>query len=429
LSLKLTPLALTPGIFIPRQTTIDEVPRVFQTLNLLNPTEEHRLLRDTVRSFVKDHVEPQALASDRAERFNLDLFKKLGPLGLLGLTAPEEHGGSELDALAAVIVHEEISASDPGFCLAYLAHAILCVNNIAVNGSSEQRKRYLPKLCTGEWIGAMGMSEPGAGTDVLGMRTTAEQRGDKFLINGRKLWITNGTIDEKGTPCDVLWLYARTGGTENRARVSTFLVDRSTKGFKVGQKIKDKTGMRASNTAELLFDNAEVPRSQLVGDEGSSLHHMMRNLEIERVTLAAMSLGIARRALEIMIRYSCDRHAFGRAISHFGQVQRHIAESYAEFQAARTYVYDVARRMDLSRGGFRLESDAVKLLATPMAKNVADRAIQVLGGYGYVGEYVVERLWRDAKLLEIGGGTLEAHQKNITADLVKRSEQGAGLFD
>lgn len=390
--------------------------------DLFNPTPEHQMIRETVRSFVQDQVEPQAMEYDRQERFNLPLFRQLGELGLLGLTVPEEFGGAGQDALAAVIVHEELSASDPGFCLAYLAHSMLLVNNLAVNGSEEQKKRYLPKLCSGEWVGGMAMSEPAVGTDVLAMQTTAAKKGELYLINGRKMWITNGTIDEDGTPADLILVYARTGEHKGRALISTFLVEKSHPGFHVGQKIRDKLGMRASNTAELVFDQCQVPTSALVGQEGDSMMHMMRNLEIERLTLAAMSLGIARRSLEIMNRYASERESFGEPLRNFGQIQRYIAQSYAEYKACRAYVYETARSLDLLREGNRVDSDGVKLVATTMGKEVSDRAIQVLGGYGYVGEYIVERLWRDAKLLEIGGGTLEAHQKNITRDLGKNPQ-------
>ncbi len=389
-------------------------------LDLFNPTEEHKMLRETVRSFVTSQVEPQAHEFDRAEKFNLPLFRKLGELGLLGISVPGEFGGSEMDAVSAVIAHEELSASDPGFCLAYLAHSMLCVNNLAVNGSLEQKKKYLPGLCSGELVGAMAMSEPNYGTDVLGMETTAKKQGGSYVINGQKMWITNGCIDDEGTPCDMVWVYAKTGvDSKNRPQISTFIVEKSDKGFSVGQKIKDKLGMRGSNTAELVFDNCTIPADRLVGGEGESSKHMMHNLEIERVTLAAMSLGIARRSIEIMSKYASERQAFGKNLNQFGQMQRHISESYAEYQAARAYVYNTARTLKVSGSGERLDSDGVKLFATTAAKNIADRAIQVLGGYGYVGEYVVERLWRDAKLLEIGGGTLEAHQKNITRDLAK----------
>lgn len=393
----------------------------FKEWDLFQPTEEHQMLRETLRQFVKDEVEPQAHEYDRKELFNLPLFRKLGDLGLLGITVPEEFGGSGMDALAAVIAHEELSSADPGFCLAYLAHSMLSVNNLAVNGSEAQKRKWLPGLCSGQLVGAMAMSEPAVGTDVLGMASTAIKENNHYKINGRKMWITNGTLDEQGTPADFVWVYARTGEKNGRPTLSTFVVEKGAPGYSVGQKIRDKCGMRASNTAELVFENCMVPVENLVGNEGESMMHMMRNLELERLTLAAMSIGIARRSIEIMSRYAREREAFGKSLNYFGQIQHYIANSYAEYKAAKCYVYDVARRMDLQREGGRIDSDGAKLVATTMAKNVADRAIQVLGGYGYVGEYVVERLWRDAKLLEIGGGTLEAHQKNITRDLAKDS--------
>ena len=328
-----------------------------------------------------------------------------------------------MDATAVAIINEEISYSDPGLCLAYLAHDQLIANNLAHNGSDDQKQRILPKLCSGEWSGCMAMSEPGYGTDVLGMQTSAEQREDgSWVINGRKMWITNGTIDEEGTPADVVWLYARTGtDTKGRAEVTTFIVERGMPGYSVGQKIDDKLGVRASNTAELVFDDCVVPADNVVGKPGESMIHMMRNLELERLGLAAMGVGIARRCLSAMNRYASEREAFGKQIREFGQIQRHIGESWAEYRAMRAYVYETARRIDLSKAGNRLDSDGVKLFGTSAAKNIADRAIQVMGGYGYVGEYTVERLWRDAKLLEIGGGTLEGHQKNITRDLAEDS--------
>ncbi len=396
----------------------------WESIDLANPTEEHRMLREMIRDFVREEVEPQALEYDREERFNLDLFRKLGEYGLLGISVPEAYGGSGMDATAVAIVNEELSYSDPGFCLAYLAHAQLMVNNLAHNGNEAQKSRILPKVCSGEWVGCMAMSEPGYGTDVLGMQTTAEQNSDgDWVINGRKMWITNGSIDEEGTPADVCWLYARTGtDAKGRAEVTTFLVEKGMPGFSVGQKIYDKTGMRASNTAELVFDDCVVPAANVVGSPGESMIHMMRNLELERIGLAAMGLGIARRSLAAMNQYASEREAFGREIRDFGQIQRHIGESWAEYRAMRAYVYDTARNTDLAKSGNRLDTDGVKLFGTTAAKNIADRAIQVMGGYGYVGEYTVERLWRDAKLLEIGGGTLESHQKNITRDLSRRPE-------
>ena len=393
-------------------------------IDLANPSEEHQMLREMIRDFVQEFVEPQAHEYDKKEQFNIDLFRELGDLGLLGITVPEEYGGAGLDAVAATIAHEELSYSDAGFALAYLAHSMLFVNNLAYNGSEEQKTRILPKVCSGEWIGAMAMSEPDAGTDVLGLSTTAEKNADgDWVLNGRKMWITNGCIDDQGTPADIVWVYARTGyDDKGRVKLSTFLVEKGMPGFSVGQKIFDKTGMRASNTAELVFDDCVVPAGNLVGEEGGSLLHMMGNLEIERLTLAGMSVGIARRCLHEMNKYASEREAFGVQIRSFGQMQRHIGESWAKYRAMRAYVYDTANNIQLGKSGQRLDSDGVKLFATTAAKEIADAAIQVMGGYGYVAEYHVERLWRDSKLLEIGGGTLESHQKNITRDLAKDSE-------
>lgn len=383
--------------------------------DLFNPSPEHAALRRMVREFAEREVGPQALASDRDETFNLPLFRKLGELGLLGITAPEAHGGTGMDAVAAVIAHEELAAHDPGFTLAYLAHAILFVNNLAYNGSEAQRARYLPDACSGARIGGMCMSEPGAGTDVLALSTTARPDGDDYVLDGAKMWITNGAVDDH-TLGDMFLVYARVEGAP-RKELSMFVVEKGMAGFSLGQRLKDKLGMRASSTAELVFEGCRVPGENRVGDEGHATLHMMRNLELERVTLAAMSLGIARRCLEVMNDYASDRRSFGKPLREFGQIQRFLGESYAEFMAGRSYVYATAARLDLAQAGNRLDSDGVKLYCSTMAKNVADRAIQCLGGYGYVGEYHVERLWRDAKLLEIGGGTNEAHQKNITRDL------------
>jgi isovaleryl-CoA dehydrogenase len=384
---------------------------------LFNPTPEHAALRRSVRAFAEREVAPQAAEHDREEKFNLPLFRKLAELGLLGLTAEEQFGGTEMDATAAVIVHEELAAPDPGFTLAYLAHAFLFVNNLQQIGSDAQRARWLPGACDGSLVGGMCMSEPGAGTDVMGMRTTARRDGDHYVLDGAKMWITNGALDDT-TLGDVFLVYAREPHHSPK-QLSMFVVEKGTPGFQLGQRIKDKLGMRASGTAELVFDGCRVPAENLVGQGGDAVSHMMRNLEIERLVLAAMSLGIARRCIEVMNGYAQDRRSFGQPLNAFGQIQRHIAESYAEFMAGRAYVYGLAAELGLDRGGTRVDSDGVKLYCSTMAKQVADRAIQVLGGYGYVGEYNVERLWRDAKLIEIGGGTNEAHQKNITRDLSK----------
>ena len=381
---------------------------------LFNPSTEHQLLRKTVRDFTAQEVEPQAGLYDRKEMFNLPLFKKLGKLGLLAVTVQDEKfGGMGMDASAVCAVHEELAYSDPGFCLACLAHSVLCVHNIDQNASQEQKQLWLPKLASGEWVGAMAMSEADIGTDVLAMKTQAQKQKNGYTIYGRKMWITNGVIDDHKTLCDGCLVYTalKEGG------YCLFFVEKHFKGFSAGQNIKNKTGMRSSQTAELIFDHCLVPTAHLIGEEGKALHCMMKNLEIERLALASMSVGIARRALEEMNRYAEQRYAFGKKIRSFGQIQRYLAESYAEFQSCKMYVYSVANQVRLNQGGQRLESDSAKLIASQAGKKIADRAIQVLGAYGYVGEYHVERLWRDAKLLEIGGGTIEALQKNITKEL------------
>jgi isovaleryl-CoA dehydrogenase len=357
-------------------------------------------------------VEPQAAEHDRTETFNHALFRHAGELGLLGVTLPEKYGGSGLDATAAVQLFDVLSGADPGFALAVLAHSILFAQNLNVNGDDRQRQHVLPRAASGEWIGGLCMTEPEVGTDVLAMKTRARRDGDAYVLDGRKTFITNGGVDDQ-TLGDAFVVYAATGPRS----ITAFLVEKGAHGFSLGQKWRDKLGMRASFTAELVFDGVRVPAANRIGAEGEGTLAMMRNLEIERLTLAAMSVGIARRCVDTMVRYASQRKAFGVPIREHGQVQRYIAESYAEYRAAAVLVYDVARRFDLTKTGQRVDADAAKLFAAQVGKRAADAAIQVLGGYGYMGEYAVERLWRDAKLLEIGGGTLEAHHKNLTKDL------------
>lgn len=390
--------------------------------DLYNPTPEHASLRAMVRDFAMKEVEPQALQYNREERFNEPLFRRMGELGLLGVSAPMAYGGGGMDAAAVAIVHEELSASDPAFCLSYLAHSLLFVNNLGVNGSDAQRERFLPNACSGATLGGMAMSEPGAGTDVLAMATRAVRDGDDYVLTGTKMWITNGARNDAELG-DVFLVYARDapakgGVTPVKATYSLFLVEKGMPGFSLGQRIKDKCGMRASNTAEIVLEEVRVPaKTHRVGKEGSAILSMMRNLEIERLGLAAMSLGIARRCIDVMNSYSKERKAFGAPLNRHGQIQSHIGDSYAQYAAGRAYVYATARNLNLTESGGRIDSDGVKLYCGPMATTVASRAIQTLGGYGYVGEYAVERLWRDARLIEIGGGTNESHQKNITKDL------------
>jgi isovaleryl-CoA dehydrogenase len=373
---------------------------------LFNPTEEHRMLREMVADFTTNEIEPQAEEGDRRGTLNVELFRKLGELGLLGITVPAEYGGAGMDATAAVIVLHEISKGDPGFGLAYLAHSMLFVNNFFTCSNDEQKERYLEKVITGEWIGGMGMTEPSVGTDVLGMSTTAKRVDGGYVINGRKMFITNGVEG------DVFQIYAKLDG-----RITAFVVDTTCPGFEKGQVIH-KMGMRGSTMSELVLDDCQVPAANLLGEEGQGLVHMMRNLEIERLTLAAQSLGIADKCLEIMVTYAQERSAFGQPLNRFGQIQRWIGEAYAKTEAMRCLVYNVAGNVgpDVQN---RIGSDAAKLFCSTAGKEVADAAIQVLGGYGYCEEYKVERLYRDAKLIEIGGGTIESHQKNLTKDLTR----------
>ena len=372
--------------------------------DLFNPSDEHRMLRRMVAEFARREVDPQAAEFDAKGVLNVALFRRLGDLGLLGVTVPDEDGGAGLDTTAAVLVHHELAKYDPGFTLAYLAHSMLFVNNFYYCSNAEQKARYLPKVLSGEWIAGMGMTEPGAGTDVLGMTTVAVHSGGEWVLNGTKTYITNGCEGH------CFLVYAKVEG-----RMTAFVVDRDCPGFSTSNHI-DKLGMRGSTMSELIFADCRVPAANLLGEVGSGLTHMMRNLEIERITLAAMSVGIADRCVELMVRHAHERQAFRSPLNRFGQIQRYIGEGFAMTEAARCLVYNVARDIgpDIRN---RVGSDADKLFAAPVGKTVADYAMQVMGGAGYCKEYPVERLWRDAKLLEIGGGTIEAHQKNLTKDL------------
>lgn len=384
------------------------------TAPLFDPSDSHKELRSLVQKFSQETLDSQATEHDEKETFNKELFHSLGDLGLFGLTVSEKEGGADLDSVAEVIVHEEMSAADPAFTLSYLAHEVLFVNNVYVNGNEEQRKRYLPGVISGQKIGGMGMTEPSVGTDVLGLQTVAEKKSDRYVISGSKQFITNGFEG------DYFLIYAKLGDRSAKA-ITSFLVESNYPGFKVGKK-EEKMGMKASSTAVLHFDEMEVPAENLVGAENKGVTSMMRNLEIERVTLAAQSVGIARRCIQEMCTYAIrDRQAFGRHLIEHGQIQRMIAESFADYQAARALVYQVAGALHPAKRN-SLGAASAKLVATNMAERVARNAIQVLGGYGYIREYPVERMLRDAILLSIGGGTNEAMQKNIANDLRKLFE-------
>ncbi len=382
-----------------------------RAFDLFNPSDAHSSLRESVSSFAEIEMDEQAKEHDEKESFNERLFKRLGSeLGIFGITVPEEDGGHGMDAVASVIIHEEMSRFDPGFTLSYLAHEVLFVNNFYQSANSAQRAKYLARVISGEWIGGMGMTEPGAGTDVLGMTTHAEKKGDRYVINGVKQYITNGSVGQ------VFVLYTKLD--KHAKKMTSFVIESSYKGFSVGKK-EEKMGMRSSPTTQLVFEDMEVPAENLLGDENGAITHMMRNLEIERVTLAAQSIGIARRCIDIMCDYTIrHREAFGKKLLEFGQIQRLVAESYADYSAARALVYQVASALSPdSRNS--LGAASAKLIATQMAERVSRNAIQVLGGYGYCREYPVERLHRDSILLSIGGGTNEAMQKNIASDLKK----------
>ncbi|MGE3548005.1 MAG: acyl-CoA dehydrogenase family protein, partial [Kofleriaceae bacterium] len=328
---------------------------VVAPVNTTSPTDEHELLRNTVRQFAASRVEPQAMAHDESQSFNTGLLREIGQLGLIGITIPESDGGAGMDATASCIVHEELAYSDPGFALGYLAHTLLFVNNLYWSGSTAQRTRYLPGTLSGETIGAMAMTEPSAGTDVMAMQTTARKDGASYVLQGRKMFITNGP------DAHVFIVYAKVND-----RITTFVVERSFAGFANGPKIH-KLGMRSSTMSELMLDSCRVPEDNVLGIEGGGLTNMMRNLEIERIGLASISLGIARRCLDVMVRHAMDRSSFGKPLAEHGQIQRHIAESYAKVEAMRALIYNVAAGVGPGKRA-RLETDAAKLFAATAAK-------------------------------------------------------------
>lgn len=375
-------------------------------------TEEHRLLQKCVRDFAQSVLAPRIERLDEIEGYDKSYFTQMGALGLLGVTVPEAYGGSDMGCVAATLIMEELGAVDASTALSALAHSYLTVNNIATNASDAQKRKYLPKLISGEWVGGMGMTEPGAGSDALAMRTTAEKKGNKYVLNGTKMFITNAVIG------DVFYVYARTG--PGRKDISTFIVEASFPGFRMGKKLK-KMGMRASPTGELIFENCEVPAENLVGKEGDSVGHMLKNLDIERVTISGISLGIARASIETSIKYAKDRVQFGKPIADFQMVQKMLADAQVDYEAARFFTYGAARMWDegkLTGRTSRAISAKVKLVAAPMATKVALDAIQILGGYGYIKEFPVERYMRDAKLIEIGAGTNEMLRVIVARDLL-----------
>ena len=374
-------------------------------------TDEEKELQKVCKDFASKELAPFAEKHDHEETFNLNAFKKMGEIGVLGITADPDYGGAGLGATAATIVMEEFGKACAGSTLSYLAHSILCVNNIQNNGSAEQKAKYLPKLISGEHVGCMGMSEPEYGSDAVGIQTKATKTGDHYVLNGTKMWITNAQY------ADVAYVYTRTG-TE-RKNLSTFIVEKGTPGFQVGKPIH-KMGMRSSPTGELVFDNAKVGSSQLVGKEGDSIYHMMKNLDIERITIAGISLGIAQACVDQCVKYAMERKQFGKHIGNFQLIQKMLAEMATETEMMRTFLYSIAKQYD---NGVRGPSVAamVKLQIPKMATKIALDAIQLHGGYGYSREFPLERMMRDNKLNEIGAGTNEVMimiiAKNLLADM------------
>ena len=371
--------------------------------------ETIEMLRSTVQEFARKEIAPRAAEIDRTNEFPMDLWRKLGALGLLGITAEETYGGTHMGYLAHIVAVEEISRASGAIGLSYGAHSNLCVNQIRRNGSEAQKTRYLPKLIAGEHVGALAMSETGAGSDVVGMRLRAERRGDRYVMNGNKMWITNGP------DADVLVVYAKTDANAGPRGITAFLVEKGMKGFSTAQKL-DKLGMRGSNTCELVFRDCEVPTENLLGAEGGGANVLMSGLDYERAVLAGGPLGIMAACLDVVVPYVHDRKQFGQPIGEFQLMQGKLADMYVTFSAARAYVYAVGQALD--RGvTTRKDAAGAILYAAEKATWMAGEAIQALGGMGYINETPTGRLWRDAKLYEIGAGTSEIRRWLIGREL------------
>jgi isovaleryl-CoA dehydrogenase len=371
--------------------------------------EEIDSLREQVRAFAGDEIAPRAGEIDRANEFPMDLWRKLGDLGVLGITAAEEYGGAAMGYLAHCVAMEEVSRASASVGLSYGAHSNLCVNQIQRNGNATQKKKYLPKLISGEHVGALAMSEPGAGSDVVGMKLRADKRGDRFVLNGNKMWITNGP------DADVLVVYAKTDPAAGPRGITAFLVEKGMKGFATAQKL-DKLGMRGSNTCELVFTDCEVPAENVLADLGKGVNVLMSGLDYERAVLAAGPCGIMQACLDVVMPYIHERKQFGQPIGEFQLVQGKLADMYTTTNACKAYVYSVGRACDAGRTTRKDAAGAI-LYAAEKATLVALDAIQLLGGNGYINEYPTGRLLRDAKLYEIGAGTSEIRRWLIGREL------------
>jgi isovaleryl-CoA dehydrogenase len=371
--------------------------------------ETTEALRAEVARFSAAEIAPRAAAIDRDNEFPADLWEKFGKLGVLGVTVSEEYGGAGMGYLAHCVAVEEISRASASVGLSYGAHSNLCVNPIARNGNEAQKRHYLPRLVAGAHVGALAMSEPGAGSDVVGMRTRAEKRGDRYVLNGSKMWITNGP------DADVLVVYAKTDPTAGPRGITAFLVEKGFTGFSTAQKL-DKLGMRGSNTCELVFQDCEVPAENVLGAEGRGVNVLMSGLDYERAVLAAGCLGIMQACMDVVLPYVHERKQFGQAIGEFQIMQAKLADMYTVMNAAKSYVYTVAKACDRGRVTRKDAAGAI-LFAAEKATWMALEAIQCLGGNGYINEYPTGRLLRDAKLYEIGAGTSEIRRMLIGREL------------
>lgn len=371
------------------------------------------MLRGTVAAFAADEIAPRAADIDRSNEFPADLWRKLGALGVLGVTVEEEWGGAGMGYLEHCLAMEEISRASASVGLSYGAHSNLCVNQIRRNGSDEQKRRYLPRLVSGEHVGALAMSEPGAGSDVVGMRTRADKRGGRYALNGSKMWITNGP------DADVLVVYAKTDPNAGPRGITAFLVERGFAGFSTAQKL-DKLGMRGSNTCELVFQDCEVPEENVLGEVGRGVNVLMSGLDYERAVLAAGPLGIMQACMDVVLPYVHERRQFGQAIGEFQLMQGKLADMHTTMNAAKAYVYAVAKACDRGQATRKDAAGAI-LYAAERATWMALEAIQCLGGNGYTNEYPTGRLLRDAKLYEIGAGTSEIRRMLIGRELFNES--------
>ena len=380
--------------------------------------EDIDMLRDSVAAFVAREITPRAAETDRTDQFPADLWRKFGDMGLLGLTVPEEWGGTGMGYLAHMVAMEEISRGSGAIGLSYAAHSNLCVNQINRNGSAEQKARFLPRLISGEHIGALAMSEPNAGSDVVSMRLRADRKGDRYVLNGTKMWITNGP------DCDVLVVYAKTDMAAGAKGITAFIVEKGAPGFSVAQKL-DKLGMRGSHTGELVFQDVEVPVENVLGQPGQGVGVLMSGLDYERAVLSAGPLGLMQAAMDLVLPYVHDRQQFGQSIGEFQLIQGKLADMYTTQQACRAYLYAVGRHLDgLGQAPIRQvrkDCAGVILYAAEKATWLAGEAIQILGGNGYINEFPAGRLWRDAKLYEIGAGTSEIRRMLIGRELFEQT--------